>query len=91
MNSKHTISIKTLEDKIKINTLYQDLCLHYTDLVSSEMNDSLNCKAILYNSIYTSYKIVTFAMPLYPMGLYMHHYIKEKLVNVDTESHHNTP
>ena len=38
-----------------------------------------------------SYTIVTFAMSLYPMGLYMHHYIKEKLVNVDTESHHNTP
>ena len=30
-------------------------------------------------------------MPLYPMGLDMHHYIKEKLVNVDTESHYNTP
>ena len=38
-----------------------------------------------------SYTIVTFAMPLYPTGLYMHHYMKEKLVNVDTESHHNTP
>ena len=34
---------------------------------------------------------LTQLMSLYPMGLYMHHYIKEKLVNVDTESHHNTP
>ena len=52
MNSKHTISIKTLEDNIKINTLYQDLCLHYTDSVSSEMNDATVSNGVGHASLH---------------------------------------